>query len=124
MPLPSERLRHDGTDRRVVIDVIDGEEPSPESSSENAQFQLIANAVGMSHPAAETVPYIMMAATDSRHFHRSAPAVYRLAPPAMSAELRATIHGVDERVAIDELERGARFHRSLIESLPGGDSAA
>lgn len=120
----TDRIRRRIADRHVTIEVVDGEEPSPESSSENAQFRLIARAVGQSHPAAETVPYIVMAATDSRHFHRFAPAVYRFAPLAMSAELRATIHGVDERVAIDELERGARFHRSLIESLPGGDSGA
>jgi carboxypeptidase PM20D1 len=59
----------------------------------------------------------MMATTDSRHFHRFSPAVYRFAPLAMNAQLRATIHGVDERVEIRELERGERFHRALIERI-------
>ena len=59
-----------------------------------------------------------MQATDARHFHRFASAVYRFAPLAMSAELRATIHGVDERVEVAELERGERFHRALLERLP------
>ncbi|QIM19080.1 M20/M25/M40 family metallo-hydrolase [Leucobacter coleopterorum] len=111
------RIRRRVKDRRVIVTVLEGGEPSPESATDNEQFALIAQAVGISHPAAHTTPYVMMAATDSRHFHRFAPATYRFAPLAMSAELRATIHGVDERVSISELERGELFHRTLIENL-------
>ncbi|WP_200331454.1 M20/M25/M40 family metallo-hydrolase [Leucobacter sp. L43] len=113
-----QRVRRRVADRAIRIDVVDGEDPSPESSTENAQFGIIADAVRTSHPGASAVPYVMLAATDSRHFHRFAPAVYRFAPLAMSSALRATIHGVDERVAVDELERGIRFHRSLLQRLP------
>jgi carboxypeptidase PM20D1 len=59
-----------------------------------------------------------MAATDSRYFHRYAPATYRFAPLMMNAEQRASIHGVDERVEVSELARGELFHRRLIEGLP------
>ena len=59
----------------------------------------------------------MMAATDSRHFHRFAPAVYRFAPLDMSNAQRASIHGVDENVEIAALERGERFHRALLERI-------
>ena len=111
------RLRRRIRDRHIEITVVDAGEPSPESSTENAQFARIRAAVHASHPDAQTVPYVMMAATDSRHFHRFTPATYRFAPLAMSSELRATIHGVDERVAIDELARGEIFHRTLIQSL-------
>ena len=31
----------------------------------------------------------------------------------MTSAQRAAIHGVDERVEIDGLERGERFHRAL-----------
>ena len=51
-----------------------------------------------------TVPYVCMAATDCRHFHRFSPAVYRFAPLEMSNAQRASIHGVDERVEIASLE--------------------
>lgn len=111
------RIRRRVADRRVLVELIDGDDPSPESPVDNAQFALIAEAVAHSHPEAQTVPYVMMAATDARHFHAFSPACYRFAPLAMSAELRATIHGVDERVAVSELERGERFHRTLIRGL-------
>lgn len=118
----ARRLRRRIGDRRVQIEVLEAGEPSPESSSENEQFALISTAVAVSHPTAMPVPYVMMAATDSRHFHRFSPACYRFAPLAMPGELRATIHGVDERVEIAELERGEVFHRALIQSIPGGAS--
>ncbi len=114
-----DRLRRRIHDPLVTIEVLEGDDPSPESPTDGAPFGLLRTALRASYPEALAVPYVMMAATDSRHFHRFSPAVYRFAPIAMSAELRATIHGVDERVAIDSLERGEMFHRTLLLNLPG-----
>lgn len=116
----ARRLRRRIADRRVRVEVLEAGEPSPESSAETAQFALISAAVAVSHPAAMPVPYVMMAATDSRYFHQFSPACYRFAPLAMPGELRATIHGVDERVEVAELARGEAFHRALLQSIPGG----
>jgi carboxypeptidase PM20D1 len=104
-------------DSRVEVTVLEGDEPTAESPVDGPQFALIAAAASASHPDAETVPYIMMQASDSRHFHRFSPAVYRFAPLAMSAAQRAAVHGVDERVEISALECGERFHRTLLEQL-------
>jgi carboxypeptidase PM20D1 len=111
------RLRRRIRDPLVRVEVVEASEPSPESSTENAQFALLAEALAVSHPGVPAVPYVMMAATDSRHFHRFAPAVYRFAPLDMSNAQRASIHGVDENVEIAALERGERFHRALLERL-------
>jgi carboxypeptidase PM20D1 len=104
-------------DPLVTVTVVESSEPSPESATDNAQFALIDAAVRASYPDAATVPYVMMAATDSRHLHRFSPAVYRFAPLRMSGAQRASIHGVDERVEIASLERGEVFWRSLLQGL-------
>jgi len=111
------RVRKRIADPLVEVAVLESSEPSPESPTDNAQFALITEAVQASYPDASTVPYVIMAATDSRHFHRFSPAVYRFAPLEMSNAQRASIHGVDERVEIASLERGELFHRRLIERL-------
>ncbi|WP_282824540.1 M20/M25/M40 family metallo-hydrolase [Gulosibacter sediminis] len=111
------RLQRRIADRSVAVEVLEGSDASPESPSDVPQFALIADAVRVSHPAAITVPYVTMAATDSRYFHQICPATYRFAPLLMNAEQRASIHGVAERVDIAELERGERFHRALIEGI-------
>jgi carboxypeptidase PM20D1 len=116
------RLRRRIRDPLVSVEVIDADEPSPESPTDNAQFALLAAALEVSHPGVAAVPYVMMAATDSRHFHRFSPAVYRFAPLDMSNAQRASIHGVDESVEIAALERGERFHRALLERLTSPSS--
>ncbi|WP_460774298.1 M20/M25/M40 family metallo-hydrolase [Microbacterium sp. GXF7504] len=104
-------------DPDVQVTVLEGDDPSPESSVEGAPFAAVTRAVAASYPEAATVPYVMMQASDARHFHRFAPAVYRFAPLTMSAAQRASVHGVDERVGIDALQRGEHFHRALITGL-------
>lgn len=111
------RLRRRIADRHVQVTVVEGDDPSPESPADDAAFAAIAAAVDVAHPGTPAVPYVMMQATDSRHFHRFCPRVYRFAPLEMSAAQRASIHGVDEKVEIASLERGERFHRALIEQL-------
>lgn len=111
------RVRRRIRDPLVAVHVIEASEPSPESATDNAQFSVLASALEASYPGVPAVPYVMMAATDSRHFHRFAPAVYRFAPLDMSNAQRASIHGVDESVEIAALERGERFHRALLERL-------
>lgn len=113
-----KRLRHKIADDAIEIEVLEGNDATAESPSDNDQFALIAAAVAQSHPGAITVPYVTMAATDSRYFHRYCEATYRFAPLKMNAEQRATIHGIDERVEVAELRRGELFHRTLIERLP------
>jgi carboxypeptidase PM20D1 len=58
----------------------------------------------------------MMAATDSRHFAPFADATFRFAPLAMNRQQRDSIHGVNENVAVDSIERGEVFYRHLITS--------
>lgn len=111
------RVKRRIRDPLVEVTIVESSEPSPESPTDNEQFALIVDAVKESYPDAATVPYVMMAATDSRHFHRFSPAVYRFAPLRMSNAQRASIHGVDERVEIASLARGEVFHRALLQRL-------
>lgn len=111
------RVRDRIADPLVGIEVLEGSEPSPESPTDGAPFALLEEALSVSHPGVPAVPYVMMAATDARHFHRFSPAVYRFAPLEMSGAQRAAIHGVDESVEIAALERGERFHRALLQRL-------
>ncbi|MGY1551205.1 M20/M25/M40 family metallo-hydrolase [Microbacterium sp. A588] len=111
------RVRKRINDPLVTVEVLEGSEPSPESPTDNAQFALLSTALEASFPGVRPIPYVMMAATDSRHFHRYSPAVYRFAPLEMSNAQRASIHGVDESVEIATLERGEIFHRALLQNL-------
>jgi len=111
------RIKRRVADSKVEVNMTQGSEPSPESRTDNAQFAAIQDAVEATYPGVITAPYVMMAATDGRHFHRFCDAVYRFAPLSMNAAQRATIHGVDEWVEIASLERGQAFHEHLIKAV-------
>lgn len=113
------RLRRVIADPEVIVRLVEGDEPTPEASTTNAAWKLITDAVEASYPGVATLPYLTMAATDGRHWHRFVPDVYRFAPLQMDAAQRASVHGVDERVGVDALQRGERFYRALLLGLTG-----
>ncbi|OCG73217.1 hypothetical protein A7J15_09355 [Microbacterium sediminis] len=111
------RVRRRIRDPRVSVELVGGDDPSPEAPADGPAFAALSAAVAAAFPDALVVPYLMMQASDARHFHRRWRPVYRFAPLEMSAQQRAAIHGVDERVEIASLERGRDFHIALIRGL-------
>lgn len=111
-----ERLRAAIADDSVQIRVVEDGEPSPVSPRDQA-FQHIETVIGEVFPEAVAAPYVMLAATDSRHFYEICDRVYRFAPFRMTAEQRGSIHAADEHLGVDDLLDGVRFYRRLIEEL-------
>lgn len=110
------QLRRVIRDNKVEILVVDGEDPSPISpTGADPAWRAITDTVTEVFPDVIVAPYQMLAASDGRHFHRAFPRVYRFAPLDMSAELRATVHGTDERVAVESVKRAVIFWRRLLE---------
>jgi carboxypeptidase PM20D1 len=102
-----------GSALTVELRVLEGHEPTPTSPFDE-RWDALRRAVAASYPDALTVPYTMLGASDARHAARIAPAVYRFSPLYMSSAQRASVHGVDERVAADSLVKGVRFYRALL----------
>jgi len=113
------RIRRRIGDPAVSVTMLEGWDPSPESPTDNAQFAAIREAVEASYPGTVTVPYIVMATTDSRHFHEPGVAVYRFSPLAMNAKQRGSVHGADEWVELDSLDKGQVFFEHLVQALCG-----
>lgn len=114
--------------RRIVgkdieVDVQEAHEPSPLSPINDPAFELLERTVTEVFPEAVPVPYVMYAATDSRHFTQICPRVYRFAPFRMGAEQRESIHSYDERLGVDDFLDGIRWYRALLDGLTGVDAA-
>ncbi|MGO2111787.1 MAG: M20/M25/M40 family metallo-hydrolase [Pseudoclavibacter sp.] len=110
----ARRIRRVIRDRSITVEVESGSEPTSTAPVDDDRFAAISDAVAASYPRARPIPYLVMATTDGRHFHRRWPHVYRFAPIAMTSSQRGSIHGVDEHVTIDALERAIEFHLALI----------
>ncbi|GGN50720.1 carboxypeptidase PM20D1 [Actinoplanes campanulatus] len=103
-------------DPEVSIRVIDAGEPSPSSPLDEA-FDLIAATTEEHFPHAVTSPYVMMAATDARHFTKISDRVYRFTPFEMTKAQRESIHTHDEHITVDAYLKGIAWYRTLIERL-------
>ncbi|HTW18028.1 MAG TPA: M20/M25/M40 family metallo-hydrolase [Nocardioides sp.] len=112
-----EHLRKVIGDDQVEISIVEEHEPSPISPRDDA-FALIERSITEIFPDAVPAPYVMMAATDSRHFTEICERVYRFAPFRMTKAQRQAIHSYDEHLGVDAFLDGVRWYRHLIERLP------
>jgi carboxypeptidase PM20D1 len=112
-----EHVRKAVDDDSIRIDVVESGEPSPVSPMDEA-FELLEDCIADVFPDAVATPYVMMAATDSRHFTAISEHVYRFAPFRMTKAQREAIHSYDEHIGVADLVDGARWYRLLIERLP------
>lgn len=113
-----EHLRSAIADPKVDVELVAGDEPSPVSPVDDDAFRLLERTIGDCFPEAVPTPYVMMAATDGRHFCAITPRVYRFAPFRMSKAQRQAIHSYDEHLGIDDFLDGIDWYRRLIEGIP------
>ena len=90
-------------------------DPSPLSSPDSAAFEMIAATITDLFPEVVVAPWILMGATDSRHYQAIADDVYRFAPFTLTPEDMARIHGTGERVRLSDADTAVAFYRSLVE---------
>jgi len=103
-------------DDTIAVSVVEAGEASPISPVDDA-FGLIEQTTAELFPDAVPTPYVMLAATDSRHFTAICERVYRFAPFRMSRAQRAQIHAADEHLMVEDYLDGVRWYRRLIEGI-------
>ena len=104
-------------DEQVAVALIKGDDPSPTSPASGPAWDLIVSTIAARHPDAVVTPYLMLGATDSRHFNRISEHVYRFSPFEMSAAERTGLHGMNERIRVATFLDGVGFYRDLLREL-------
>ena len=114
----TEHVRKAIADDSIRLEVIDANEPSPVSPTDDDAFALLTSTITELFDDAVPTPYVMMAATDSRHFTAICPRVYRFTPFRMTKAQRESIHSYDEHIGVEDFVAGVRWYTRLIERLP------
>ncbi|MBF0672620.1 MAG: M20/M25/M40 family metallo-hydrolase [Salinibacterium sp.] len=112
-----EHVRRAINDPLVRLEVHGPSEPSPVSPTSGAAWQAVKDSIEETYPGTIVTPYVMLGASDSRHFTRISDHVYRFSPFEMSKEERGTLHAKNERMRVDTFLRGIEFYRRLIARL-------
>jgi carboxypeptidase PM20D1 len=112
-----EHVRRAIHDPLVAITTLHSHEPSPVSPTTGRAWELVRSTIDETFPGTIVTPYVMMAASDSRHFARISDFVYRFNPFEMSAEERGSLHARNERIHVATFRRGVEFYTRLVAKL-------
>ncbi len=110
----AERVREAVDDPDISVRCVYAAEPSKFSETGGESWERLTGAIKRTWPKAIVSPYLMLAASDSRHYDRISDNVYRFCPLELSKEERGTIHGVNERIPTWKAVKCAEFYVRLI----------
>ncbi len=98
----------------VEITVLESFEPSPISETNCPAWNKVASAVASTWKGCIVSPYLMVQCSDSRHYGKISNHVYRFSAMDLTAEERATIHGNNERIRVETVEKAVEFYIRLM----------
>ncbi|MEQ1489911.1 MAG: M20/M25/M40 family metallo-hydrolase, partial [Terricaulis sp.] len=113
-----ERARAEVADMEGV-DLEWAEEPrdaTTTSSTTSTSYALLAALSRNVMPNVPVAPGLVLAGTDSRHYSEVAENVYRFQPMMFAQEDLAGIHGTNEHISLENIERTVRFYIGLMEA--------
>lgn len=109
-----EYLNQVVNDKDVQITALHGMNPSRISTTDCDGWNRVSSAVANTWKGCLVSPYLMVQCSDSRHYGRISDKVYRFSAMDMTAEERGTIHGNDERIRLEAIDKSVEFYIRLI----------
>ena len=102
-------------DERVKVSVYDGSfsEASAVTTTTSMAYQLVESTIKKSYPKLLTSPFLMIGATDSRHFGEVSTNIIKFSPMIDPIGF----HGIDERVSLESYKTSLWFYEQLIRDL-------
>lgn len=100
----------------VELTVLGGMEPSRVSQTDCEAYSRVEAAVGNTWKGAIVSPYLMVQCSDCRHYGRISDRVYRFSAMAMTSEERATVHGNNERIKVENIGKAVEFFIRIIKN--------
>ena len=110
-----QRLERTIGDPDVRVTVVEGNDPSPISPTSGEPWERLSAAIRQTYPGVLVAPYLMLACSDSRHYCRICPNVYRFSGMPLSKEQRGMIHNRNERIPLSLIPDTVAFFGRVLE---------
>jgi len=104
-------------DESIRIEMIQTSPPSGLAPIDNPFYRAVTSAVGQHAPGAGVFPLLMAGATDGHYWRERGYPAYGFTPMILERADIGRVHGIDERIAIDNLLLGIRMTRDIIKTL-------
>ncbi len=103
--------------KKVRVERLGGNDPSPMSPTDTPSFRAIDEISTELYEKPVTVPFMVMGATDARHYACVTDQIYRYSPFNIPANIFLLFHSTDERMALDCMDKAVAFFKMYIKKL-------
>jgi acetylornithine deacetylase/succinyl-diaminopimelate desuccinylase-like protein len=107
-------IRETIADPEMEVDVFMDMERAPASPLDSPYLEAIEKTVLSSYPDAVVSPFMLSGLSDSRFFRARGVPCYGIIPARLGLMDLARIHGVDERIPVQDVKDGVRFLYDLV----------
>ena len=101
-------------DPRISYEVFMKNNPSPVSSTESIGYKLIEQTIREFADDAIVAPYLVMGGTDSKYYYPITDSVYRFLMIRLDSSTLSIVHGIDERISVDNYVMGIQYFYELL----------
>jgi acetylornithine deacetylase/succinyl-diaminopimelate desuccinylase-like protein len=110
-------LRARVADEGVLVEVSESSPPSGVAPLDDPFFTAVRQTIARHAPGSGSFPLLSPGATDGRYWRGQGYAAYGFGPMIVEASDLARMHGIDERISIENLLLGVKMTRDMIEAL-------
>jgi carboxypeptidase PM20D1 len=109
-------------DERVTLQAVEGSarEPSPLSPITSRAYQSLVSTIQRIFGNIPVAPMLVAGGTDAYRYTGICENALRFAPVIATKDILSRIHGVNERMAVADLEKQVKFYGLLIPTWAGG----
>lgn len=111
-----ETVKNAINDDRIDVSVLQAVEPSRISRTDTEGYEKIKNTIKAVWDNVLVSPYLMIQCSDCRCYGDISDRVYRFSAMELTSEERATVHGNNERIRIEQIEKSTEFYIRLLKS--------
>ena len=108
------KIKQKISDCDVEVRAIGGMNPSAISITSGEAWERIVGAVSDTWRDAIVSPYLMLACSDSRHYGEISDKVYRFSALKLTKDERASIHGNNEKISVEQIGKSIEFYTRLM----------
>jgi carboxypeptidase PM20D1 len=101
-------------DDRITVEVIN-ESPNAEASKAEKYYDLLEASIKEFDPDAYMVPILFPAGSDNNFFRKEDIPVFGFIPAILTEDQINSVHGIDEKLSIRDLENGINIYTTFLE---------
>lgn len=104
-------------DDQIIITTSDINKMYGECDFKQEGYNIIKETTIETYKDTIVAPFIMLGGTDARHYNEISNCVIRFSPIKVSNEDRKGIHGLNEKIKVETLQKGLEFYQRLLKKI-------